>query len=767
MKRVGYVLGLSFLIQSGFCGTTKYDKMFNDKLKISDIVVIHRGGSVFDITIPGKNVIKCDIKNWSNPGNSLISVTKNKGFDICSIKNGKDIVSFCWWNNALTVLNSSYRGNVAVKADNVCILHDNKFNNFYAQGEKINNQGNLGAEKEITLFAPQMSLTGNTETDSNIWNSNYKWRMVSNSFSSLDVYPNHNNSGFVKGQSVRIENVSNFYDGRLDIGWMNAREVIVDGEDYLHYSHRWNDAVGDIGQVQQQLNELSWPPKIHDQNLVDIAKKTVDIMKNRGNKTFQLPQNDYCKSIFIDQKKAPWLTSNCIPKPNQKKCNINNSRYFITNEDSFEASKGYDNPLVMNLANAFRPGGGFLMGSHAQEESLCRSSTLYASLLSNKSKYHDYNRDLRENTKKIYHNRGGLFGLDRMLISPWVYVFRDSNYQLIDPYRVAVVTIAAPDLGDGDGGKRHTGEAYTAIQHRVTNQTKMRNAILKQLKDMIITAAYYGYKNLVLGAFGCGAFAQDPHVIAQIYYEILVNEGYGSYFDNIKFSVKGHDARARRLRDAFNFVFQTRNKYESDQKNMETINGSQLMSYIDLKNGYFLENSRSGNKYLMAHTSNANYRHTTVTEKLAVLQKLGSNMTYGGIWSIDDQIEFALKKKFSWNKVSEAASHDQFKQRDFDKYDKHKYLGDIDPKHPGRLYVLEGKTIRSKGKANSEIFAMAFDRTKAGKSCLRTIDDNEKQVVLDHLHNVWKQKHGNQQFNHKCKNFDSKIAEIAKKMYKI
>ena len=59
--------------------------------------------------------------------------------------------------------------------------------------------------------------------------------------------------------------------------------------------------------------------------------------------------------------------------------------FHIVNADSFEAAHSLERPLVMNFANAHRPGGGFLNGSRAQEESLCRCSTLYKSISSDKA----------------------------------------------------------------------------------------------------------------------------------------------------------------------------------------------------------------------------------------------------------------------------------------------------------------------------------------------------------------------------------------------
>lgn len=110
--------------------------------------------------------------------------------------------------------------------------------------------------------------------------------------------------------------------------------------------------------------------------------------------------------------------------------------FFLVDADSFQAAAGLENPLVMNFANARHPGGGFLSGARAQEESLCRCSTLYASIASDKGReMYQYNKDHPSPTDSDY-----------MLLSPDVCVFRDIDGLFLEkPFSVSVWTMPAPD----------------------------------------------------------------------------------------------------------------------------------------------------------------------------------------------------------------------------------------------------------------------------------------------------------------------------------
>lgn len=96
--------------------------------------------------------------------------------------------------------------------------------------------------------------------------------------------------------------------------------------------------------------------------------------------------------------------------------------------------------------------------------------------------------------------------------------------------KVDVVTIAAPDL-------RSKSNMYAAI---VGNGTYMNNAELfgyhvKRAIHMLTVAASKGADILVLGAFGCGAFQNDPAVVAKAYKIAL--EEFPKVFDKVEFAV--------------------------------------------------------------------------------------------------------------------------------------------------------------------------------------------------------------------------------------
>ncbi len=153
--------------------------------------------------------------------------------------------------------------------------------------------------------------------------------------------------------------------------------------------------------------------------------------------------------------------------------------------------------LVLNLANPVHPGGGVTRGARAQEEDLCRRSTLYRSLTSEAARrYYEYNRGLHT-----------FMGSDAVIITPKVEIIKDENGNLLDDsVIVAVMTCAAPMLTYGMEGMN--GEQYRAmLYHRI--------------EGMLKVAAYLGYKVLVLGAFGCGAFRNDARVVSDIFYRVL------------------------------------------------------------------------------------------------------------------------------------------------------------------------------------------------------------------------------------------------------
>ena len=207
-------------------------------------------------------------------------------------------------------------------------------------------------------------------------------------------------------------------------------------------------------------------------------------------------------------------------------------RITVTKHRSYEAAMllHKQNPgakiAVMNFANAFNPGGGVTTGASAQEECLCRCSTLYPVLNTPtlQERFYQYHKDL--NTAKAS---------DSIVYSEGIIICKtDTDLPQRMPEEdwvsVDVMTIAAPDL-------RTNSNQHVAL---VGNGTFMNNAELfgchvKRAIHLLTVAAAKGADCLVLGAFGCGAFKNDPHVVARAY-KVALQE-FPKVFREIEFAI--------------------------------------------------------------------------------------------------------------------------------------------------------------------------------------------------------------------------------------
>ena len=250
---------------------------------------------------------------------------------------------------------------------------------------------------------------------------------------------------------------------------------------------------------------------------IRIAKETISITKKKeyavGDKTVKLPEVDPEEVIVISPEDGARLLDTDISSYKQAKpCRIR-----VVNADSFQAGRMYENPLVMNFANAHNPGGGFLIGATAQEEALCRCSTLYASITSKKAaEMYRYNNTHLSRVES-----------DHMLISPNVVVFRDEHYEFIDPPVVlSVITLPAPN---------RYGAALLASDKMIGE------TFIRRIRIMLLAAMKYGYKNLVLGAWGCGAFGNPPLKVADYFKEVIISRELGKCFDEICFAIYGKE----------------------------------------------------------------------------------------------------------------------------------------------------------------------------------------------------------------------------------
>ena len=184
-------------------------------------------------------------------------------------------------------------------------------------------------------------------------------------------------------------------------------------------------------------------------------------------------------------------------------------------------STGYNSTLypsnkrvaILNFANAFTPGGMVLKGSSAQEENICRCTNLYESLVSKNGKpYYTINSGM------VDIGVNGEIYTDTLIYTPNVTVFRnDVNYSLITPSYVDVITCPAPCAANMD--------YTTAI-----------TIYEKRIQKIVLAAIANNVDTLVLGAWGCGAFGQNPRLIAQAFATVL--NTYHGCFKEIIFAIR-------------------------------------------------------------------------------------------------------------------------------------------------------------------------------------------------------------------------------------
>ena len=223
--------------------------------------------------------------------------------------------------------------------------------------------------------------------------------------------------------------------------------------------------------------------------------------------------------------------------------------------------EGY-HPALLNFASAGHPGGGVETGARAQEETICRRSTLTRSLFSFEAAHARlYGYEL---------NKGNNYPLSRSLdfsaiYSPQVTVFREAgpDYTLMEnPFQVGVITNAALNM-NGRFPIRLTPDGHIPEEGKAITRNKIRTILRIGLIK--------GHDSLVLGAFGCGAFKTPPREMAQLFKEVLTEEEFKDRYRVISFAIlSDHNDRSGNLA-AFLEVFGV-NEYQEERKRRAFIN---------------------------------------------------------------------------------------------------------------------------------------------------------------------------------------------------
>jgi uncharacterized protein (TIGR02452 family) len=179
--------------------------------------------------------------------------------------------------------------------------------------------------------------------------------------------------------------------------------------------------------------------------------------------------------------------------------------------------------VLLNFASARKPGGGFLNGAPAQEEDLARCSGLYPCLLTQPA-YYAANR---AHSSRLY--------TDHILYSPKVPWLRTHSQNLLDEiFLASVITAPAPNAGSVYRNQRNA--------RRVIEDTLRRRAAL-----ILTVARDQGHRSLLLGAWGCGVFRNDPHLVADAFGQWLSDPQFVGCFERIVFAVYDPGSAQRTL----------------------------------------------------------------------------------------------------------------------------------------------------------------------------------------------------------------------------
>ncbi|HEU5103870.1 MAG TPA: TIGR02452 family protein, partial [Roseiflexaceae bacterium] len=180
----------------------------------------------------------------------------------------------------------------------------------------------------------------------------------------------------------------------------------------------------------------------------------------------------------------------------------------VTNEATLVAARrqvaqGY-RVAALNFASARHPGGGWLSGAWAQEESLAHASGLVACIADDPMyARHERMRDALYTSSAIY--------------SPDVPIFRDDDGQLLNPpYLVSFITAPAVNAG-------------IVLERDRSRRAEVMAAMRERIARVLAIAAIHGHDALILGAWGCGVFKNDPAEIAGHFADALRGPFQGAF----------------------------------------------------------------------------------------------------------------------------------------------------------------------------------------------------------------------------------------------
>ncbi|MEM6345931.1 MAG: TIGR02452 family protein [Bacteroidota bacterium] len=262
---------------------------------------------------------------------------------------------------------------------------------------------------------------------------------------------------------------------------------------------------------------------------IHIIKETLRILKEGSyqNRQGQVVNLAAAQAQAVQSSRA-WLPEELAELSEQVfEARTSQTQFEVRNETTFEASlRAYQAAKgrhigALNFASARNPGGGVLRGTKAQEEDLARASGLYPCIVQMEDHF-QYHRK----------HKLGLYS-DRMIYSPKVPVFRNAAEQLLDDwYPVSIITSAAANVSS----------------LRQNNPERLQDvpAVMRlRTQKLLALAAYHHIDTLILGAWGCGVFKQEPADMAGYFAEQLLEGPFKNVFPRVMFAVLDNSKEER------------------------------------------------------------------------------------------------------------------------------------------------------------------------------------------------------------------------------
>lgn len=250
---------------------------------------------------------------------------------------------------------------------------------------------------------------------------------------------------------------------------------------------------------------------------------------NKRIEIFEDTYHFYQQNPVLRQAVQESLAKQFFVPANQVLANDQQTQYdqdaliVLSDKRTFQAAMQYPDKkvAVLNFASATNPGGGVVGGSNAQEECLCRTSTLYANLTDRemmRAFYQPHRQQLRSGQMDFTYN-------DDLIYTPDVVIFKsDTAFPTTLPehhwQKVDVITCAAPNLNYGS---------------QMISPDELAQIHENRCRKILAVAQAQNVEVVILGAFGCGAFGNPPEIVAKGMMRAI--QDFSKAFQTIEFAI--------------------------------------------------------------------------------------------------------------------------------------------------------------------------------------------------------------------------------------